>query len=270
MIFFTHKQYRIWLAVLVVAMLFPLDSVKGQSVTNVSSHVEGVDIVINYDLSEKSNVSLSVIDGYNIIRAKNVTGDVGRNVKSGKNKSIRWSPLDEYNTDSYRKDNIRFKINTKSSAKTFILGEFAYSPSTQYAGGIMAGMVWKCGWYVKFHSSFNFTSPTDGLHCQWGIIDGVTPFYNGNVAKPELIADLGFVCKMKIPLYLCIGLGYGYRNLLWQTVDEKWVRIDGYSYSGVSTELCLMGCIKGFTLMMGVNTINFKYMELQFGVGWMF
>lgn len=245
---------------------------QAQKAYNVVPRVEGSSIVIKYDLAERAKVSLQAgYVGRNFYTMTKVSGDVNKVVRAGKGKEIRWRPLDEYFTDLYKADDVVFKVVTKPTAKFFVLGEFAFSPAPQYSGGIMFGMVWNWGWYAKFRSSFNFRTSTDGLICNAdGSIDGYVPFYSGNTAKPELIIDAGVVCRMGIPLYLCVGLGYGHRNVLWETIGGSWVKNKAYSYGGFSGDICLMGCIKGFTIMVGVNNINFQYVEFECGAGWMF
>jgi hypothetical protein len=38
----------------------------------------------------------------------------------------------------------------------------------------------------------------------------------------------------------------------------------------VSASAGIIGSAHGFTLKAGVNTIAFKYMEIEAGIGWMF
>jgi len=242
-----------------------------QIVSNVKAHREGDDIIITYNLSEAAKITLKSTAKYgNFAKMYKAENDVGNHVLAGKRKIV-WSPLKEFNTSKFDQDNVRFQIEAKPTLKYLILGEFAYSPSSQFAGGLMFGMVWNVGWYAKFHTSFDFKGPTNGLTCdENGAINGEIPFYSGNIAKPEFMVDAGVLVKMGIPLYLGVGIGYGQRSLLWETIDGKWVKNGGSSYSGFSSEVNLIGSIYGFSLMFGINNINFRYLELQFGVGWMF
>ena len=50
----------------------------------------------------------------------------------------------------------------------------------------------------------------------------------------------------------------------------NWVTYGPTSASGVSASAGIIGSAHGFTLKAGVNTIGFKYMEIEAGIGWMF
>ena len=69
---------------------------------------------------------------------------------------------------------------------------------------------------------------------------------------------------------LYMGAGYGSYHRLWQMTDERWVEYAPTAVQSFSAAAGLMGSIKGATLMAGVNTIGFKYMELEVGLGWTF
>ena len=98
----------------------------------------------------------------------------------------------------------------------------------------------------------------------------VTPFYSGNKTSTEIIADAGTLVRLGCPLYLYAGAGFGMRKVQWETIDHQWIQYTPASLMGFSGDIGLMGCIKGFTISAGVNTINFKYMEIEAGIGWMF
>ncbi|MCQ2370144.1 MAG: hypothetical protein MJ007_06685, partial [Paludibacteraceae bacterium] len=195
-------------------------NLQAQKVTNVWAEQNGQKVLIYYDLSERAKIS---IDINKPVQMKKVTGDIGM-VHAGKNKKIEWSPLEETGLEKFEYDNVSFKVNAKPVMKTFILGTFGYSPTPQYSGGIMAGMVSQCGWYAQFRSNFIFGKATDGLSCtEGGYIGDERPFYNGVAKKSHIVADVGFVCKMGCPLYFYIGGGFGMRQIYWQTIDNKWV-----------------------------------------------
>ena len=56
----------------------------------------------------------------------------------------------------------------------------------------------------------------------------------------------------------------------WETADGKWVTYAPTSYKGFAGDIGLMGSLYGVTLSLGVSTINFQYVELEVGVGFMF
>jgi hypothetical protein len=73
-----------------------LDAQTAEDIQNITIHVVGGDVIITYDLSGNKNqdwfdvkVWINTLDG-NKIFPKTVSGDIGRPVKAGKRKEIRW------------------------------------------------------------------------------------------------------------------------------------------------------------------------------------
>lgn len=69
-------------------------------------------MVITYDLSKTSNVRLlmSTNMSNDFKELKLVTGDVGKSVPAGTNRTITWHVLDEF--DRFSADGVRFKVET--------------------------------------------------------------------------------------------------------------------------------------------------------------
>lgn len=251
---------------LLLMLLAAIPIIGFAQVTNVQVSQEGKKIVITYDLNERSNVTPFVSVPTKWTKMDNVSGDVGL-VSAGKGKRIVWDVLASYD-DKFIASDVQFMVKAKVSMKTFLMLEGAYSfMNPQYSGGLMFGMVSKVGWYAKFRSSFCFKSPDYTM----SYADATKScFFNGEKLRPELVADAGIVVWCGCPLYAYAGAGYGYRNLLWKTTSGSNIQISDYSFKGVSAEMGLIGNIKGFTISLGVNTIAFKYAELQFGIGCLF
>ncbi|MBQ8673218.1 MAG: PEGA domain-containing protein, partial [Bacteroides sp.] len=72
------------------------------------------------------------------------------------------------------------------------------------------------------------------------------------------------------PVYAYVGAGYGTRTLAWETEEGEWVKNTDHSASGIAAEIGAIGRYKSCALSLGVQTINFKYMELSVGVGFFF
>ena len=125
-----------------------------------------------------------------------------------------------------------------------------------------------------------FIHATNGLVCeQGGLINGELPFYSGRTAAKEWLVNAGFVVDFlgkhrmqyknnMIGLY--VGAGYGMRELLWEKSNGDWVKYNPTSASGVSAAAGVIGSVAGVTLTAGVNTIQFKYLEIEFGIGYTF
>ena len=67
-----------------------------------------------------------------------------------------------------------------------------------------------------------------------------------------------------------VGGGYGKRELQWEMGGGNWVKYAPTSFSGFSGNLGLFGSFSGVTLSVGLNTINFKYVDIEAGVGFLF
>lgn len=249
-----------------MALISAIPAIGLAQVSNVQVSQEGKKIIVTYDLAERSHITPYMSNGDSWTEIDNVSGDVGL-VSPGKGKRIVWDVLASFG-EQFIVNDIRFKVDAKVSMKTFLMLEGAYSfNNPQYSGGLMIGMVRKVGWYAKFRSSFCFKDADYNLEYSAA---AQNCFFSGERLRPELVADAGLVVRLGCPLYTYIGAGYGYRKLLWKTSNGSNIQIDDFSFKGVSAELGLFGNIKGFTLSLGVNTIAFKYIEMQFGVGCLF
>ena len=170
----------------------------------------------------------------------------------------------------------------KSRINTFVVAEAGYAFAPQWSFGGMLGQMYNgLGWYVKGRSNFQFGHhATDGLVCeQGGLINGELPFYSGRTAAKEWLFNAGFVVdflgKQRMQyknnmIGLYVGAGYGMRELLWEKSNGDWVKYNPTSASGVSAGAGVIGSVAGVTLTAGVNTIQFKYLEIEFGIGYTF
>ena len=170
----------------------------------------------------------------------------------------------------------------KPRINTFVVAEAGYAFAPQWGFGGMVGQMYNgLGWYVKGRSNFQFGHhATNGLVCeQGGLINGELPFYSGRTAAKEWLVNAGFVVDFlgkkrmqyknnMIGLY--VGAGYGMRELLWEKSNGDWVKYNPTSASGVSAGAGVIGSVAGVTLTAGVNTIQFKYLEIEFGIGYTF
>ena len=170
----------------------------------------------------------------------------------------------------------------KPRINTFVVAEAGYAFAPQWGFGGMVGQMYNgLGWYVKGRSNFQFGHhATNGLVCEHGgLINGELPFYSGRTAAKEWLVNAGFVVdflgKQRMQyknnmIGLYVGAGYGMRELLWEKSNGDWVRYNPTSASGVSAGAGVIGGVAGVTLTAGVNTIQFKYLEIEFGIGYTF
>ena len=173
----------------------------------------------------------------------------------------------------------RYVRNAK--IRTLVMGQLGYSITPQMSYGAMIGQMYNgYGWFISGRSNFNFTKPSEGLVCtEGGWIGDELPFYKGSTSSNWNV-NAGFICDILAltlkpqnhfhSLGLYIGAGYGRYERLWQMSDDRWVRYAPSFTSGVSTDIGIIGSFYGVTLTVGVNTINFKYMDIEVGIGYMF
>lgn len=278
-----------------------------QTVTNVRVQQEGDKIVITYDVDKDAYIGLDVIYGDELVtpsvfllsysgekkprvvtlcgiyrKSQDVSGDVGR-VKAGRNKRIVWAVLAD--CQEFVHEKVTFEVipySMYNGNKSFILAEYGYGFAPQHSAGITFGQCYgytTIGWYVSVRTNLSLKQD-DGLSCGQGgyLEDGVLPFYSGNTKNNHIMANAGMLLDFlsigvwpnykSNMLALYAGVGYGQRYQLWETTDHQWITYQPTAYKGVSAECGLLASFKGFTLMAGVSTINFKYMEVEAGIGW--
>lgn len=277
--------------IILLLILFSAITSFAENATNVRVRQEGKSIIITYDLNKKSNVRILMSSGNNqqYKELKSVTGNVGKSVPAGKSRKVVWKPLEEY--AEFVAQNVRFKVETQSTyedytingkIKTLLIGQVGYSLAPQLSYGGMIGQMYNgIGWYINGRSNYNFIAPTDVTCDKDGLIKGEgVPFYSGNTKISHYTINGGFMLDLleldwspnnrfhTFGFY--IGGGYGKRELQWETTDGIWVKYEPTSHSGFSGNIGFFGSFYGVTLNVGVNTINFKYLDLEAGIGLMF
>lgn len=272
---------------IVLLFLFSLP-ILAENATNVRVRQEGKSIIITYDLKQKSLVKILMASGnsdhYTELNA--VTGNVGKGVPAGNSRKVVWKPLEE--KQEFIAQNVRFKVVAQSSydyytqnakIKTFVMGQVGYSVTPQLSYGAMVGQMYKgIGWFVSGRSNFHLNAPAQYACDSHGYIGDERPFYTGNISTTHYMLNAGFImnflewtARNKFNTFgLYIGGGYGRRELQWETTDGLWIKCDPTSYNGFGGNVGVFGSISGFTLSAGVSTINFKYMDIEIGVGFMF
>lgn len=274
--------------IILLFLFISATSLVAENASNVRVRQEGKSIIVTYDLSQKSVVRLLMASGSSesYTELKSVSGNVGKGVSAGENRKIVWKPLEE--NEKFIAQNVRFKVEAQSAyeyyaqnakIKTLVMGQVGYSVAPQLSYGAMIGQMYKgIGWYVSGRSNFQFNLPAEFACDKQGYIDGERPFYTGNTSTTHYAVNAGFMMNVleKITknkfntLGFYVGAGYGKRELQWETTDGLWVKYAPTSHTGFSGNIGVLGSIYGVTLNVGLNTINFKYVEVEAGIGYMF
>lgn len=194
-------------------------------------------------------------------------------IKSNKFGMLKYEfPLGKLKKQVVYKLDLKLILPEDQQRKTLILAEGGFHPA-QTSFGVMAGIVAKHGAYVRFRSDFGKTSAELECDDTGALTSGGTgtPYYKeGSSAKSRFSITGGYLYRFMKPLYGYVGAGYGQRTLAWETVDGEWVKNIDHSFSGLATEIGVVGQHKGYSLSLGLQTINFKYMELSVGIGFLF
>ena len=171
---------------------------------------------------------------------------------------------------------------------TFVLAEAGFAMNPSWGVGLMVGQVYGevtkgcgIGWYVQGRSNFQSTkATTDDMIVEGGLLDGVKPFYTGEQRTNEFLLNAGLVLNFlnkqqpnrnKRSLFgIYAGLGYGQYARSWEIEDGRWFEYAPSQAKGLSFGGGLIGSIKGFTINVGINTIQAKHVEVEAGLGWTF
>ncbi|RHJ87839.1 hypothetical protein [Parabacteroides sp. AM08-6] len=180
----------------------------------------------------------------------------------------------------YTKPSDMEKQNKPKVPMKFFIG-YAYSIEAPY-GITIGGVKNNLGWFARFRTNMSFSDDYVGECRGEGEVVGTLPgepiFNFTNKKKTNsYAATAGLVVKCAPWLYTSIGLGYGNRELLceYETIDASdyrkhasyWCKNIDYSYKGVAADLDVMIKMGPVFVSAGCNTINFKYVDLNAGLG---
>ena len=100
--------------------------------------------------------------------------------------------------------------------------------------------------------------------------DGSYPYYTGATKKARLSITAGYLRRIIQPLYAYVGGGYGHRTLAWEMSNGEYAKNLDHSASGAAVELGVIGKIGPVAVALGYQTVNFKYHEVNVGLGVIF
>ena len=155
----------------------------------------------------------------------------------------------------------------------FVMANAAYSIAPQTSFGLMVGSVERWGWYASIGTNFKYVKA--GYECA---SDGAISIFdntssNYRFTKEEtmrLSVTAGAAARLAKPVCVYLGAGYGVRNLLWHFEGESASGVaknKAYSHQGVAIDGGMMFYIGHFSGSLGVQTVNFGYVEAKIGLG---
>ena len=244
-----------------------------QNITNVDANQEGKAIAITYDLAEKSNISLYISNNNGkdkkLIPNEYLSGDIGKKVVPGEDRKILWKVLEQFPNQNFEGENLSFIIKGKIAMKTFVQVNGGYSIDSGCMVGLTVGQLGQIGWYVKGSMTPSIPYKTEYACDETGYVGDTMPAYSGVYSSFKCYGIAGLSVRLGIPLYLNAGLGYGTRQLYWETSNNKWVSNTSGSYSGLAIDAGMSTTIKKVVLSAGITSTK-SNIDVNIGVGYAF
>lgn len=161
-----------------------------------------------------------------------------------------------------------FTESRSDRKRTFFTLNGAYSVAPQTSLGVTFGQYNRFGWFVSVMSGLNYKGFSADTECnEYGYVWRSYPLYSGKVSRNRLSVMGGFIFRFCPGFFGRVGLGYGLRNLNYETVDGDWIRASEYSTKGVDMSAGLQFDLGGFVLSGDVVTTNLKTLEFKLGIG---
>ncbi|MBU8892507.1 MAG: hypothetical protein KOO66_06990 [Bacteroidales bacterium] len=277
------KKYIFFLGIFI--LLF--QSSFSQTIENIRYQREENKMKISYSIKDAKfyqifNISIyvSMDNGENFIGPLSfVSGDVGENITAGKNKSIYWDVFKEL--DVLKGEvifDIRAKVKKDIAKKYFVI----YQGNNITPYGLKVGHVSIVGWYVSAFANTNFNLYDYEFEKNMIKEYPVDQYYivTDDKKYSRYSITVGMNYQFLKNLYLNLGAGYGYKELN-QIINEYLYDNNTYlkqsyaknvseSYSGLELELGIMYSWRYIVLSGGVNSLNFKRLDWNIGVGYCF
>lgn len=135
--------------------------------------------------------------------------------------------------------------------------------------GLTFGYLKQFGFYVSMMSNGSFKGFSVTEQCDLnGITDGDhKPFYTGVSVKDRLSVIAGGVVRVSDVIAFKAGVGYGVRNLCWETKDGSYVMNKEFSLHGVDAAAGIQAHFEGFVISLEAVTTQFKTIEGRLGLG---
>ena len=136
---------------------------------------------------------------------------------------------------------------------------------------VMLGFVKKWGAYIKGVSDFSMKAEDATFEVDnKGYYNGIPVWLNDEAKLERTALTVGGLFRPWKMLYMYMGGGYGWRNVAYEAANDDWAKNVERSYKGYEVEGGIIFRLFGFSMMVGVQTNQFKYMELSGGVGFIF
>lgn len=150
---------------------------------------------------------------------------------------------------------------TQYSSQILVIAGVGCHPS-QFSANITAGYVKKWGWYCSINTDFSFNNKYEDT------IDAPASLFSSGKTKNGIFSiRAGGILKVINPLMINLGVGYGTRWLNIESIGNIMYRLPNYSYNGFNCELGLIAQYRRYLLLLSIDTIDFKFLETNIGLG---
>lgn len=189
-------------------------------------------------------------------------------IKSDKFGVMKYQFPERLDQKASYKLTLRLELSEEQKRRTLVMPVFGLDKAFSY--GVMVGVVKKYGPYLK--AKYDFKNNSTDLEC---MDDGYNEagnevWFTGKKKNTRMSVTAGALMRVTLPLYVYAGAGYGYRTLAWETIDGKWAKNKDHSYNGLEFETGVVYRYTNYAVSAGIQTNQFKFWELNIGVGIMF
>ena len=162
--------------------------------------------------------------------------------------------------------------NPDNRTRALFIGTVNVSTKGKVTPGVMLGFVKKWGAYIKGVSDFSLNASDANYEMDNnGNYNGVPVWFaDPNPIQERTAITFGALYRPWKRLYTYAGMGFGSRNVIYEAPNETWVKNVDRSNEGFEAECGIIFRLGGFSLMLGVQTNQFKYMEYSGGLGVIF
>ncbi|HLO57280.1 MAG TPA: hypothetical protein VK179_00925 [Bacteroidales bacterium] len=253
-----------------------------QTIENIDWNIKDKKVEIRYDLASNSKEKIYKIEIYVSLDSgatfkkqelKFVTGDVGKDVKPGKEKKVIWDLSKEF--PSFKEGDAVFEIkaieeiNKEKNRELFI----GYKGSHTAPFGLIAGISGNPGLYISARCNSNVLTKSD-LSVENYLPPNGWFFLPNETERKRLSVTAGLHLKLSNSFYVQPGAGLAYHGALWHMTnsdnDTEWVTLREDSFLAFEAEVSALYRIKQFYLSGGISLYKFKYADVTFGIAYTF
>ena len=167
---------------------------------------------------------------------------------------------------------LKIILSEEQKRRTLVMPVMGVNKTPSF--GVMVGVVKKFGPYFK--AKYDFKDNSTDLECnnegivQGGEVAGSEAWFTGRTKNTRMSLTVGGMMRLAMPLYAYAGTGYGYKTLAWETVDGAWAKNNQNSYKGLEFETGVIYRHTNYAASLGIQTNQFKFWEVNLGIGIMF